>query len=309
MRILITGGTGFLGKHSVKLFCERGYRVRVLAREAIIPAEIATHSPDIEWVVGELSDKAILLKACQNCQSILHLAWSSVPQTAAQNPQNDVVNNLIGTLNLLEAGVAARVELFLFISSGGTVYGVPQQNPIHESHPMQPITPYGISKATIEHYLAFFNKKYGLDYRILRVSNAYGKYQNMDKPQGVIGHWLRAVVRQEPIQIWGDGHVVRDYVYVQDVAQALWQAATTPTVAQKTFNIGSGHGLSLHELAATVEKVTGLPLQLAFREARPDDVPQNVLAIDLAKQALNWTPKTPLELGLLQTWNWLKTIK
>ncbi|TAF35470.1 MAG: NAD-dependent epimerase/dehydratase family protein [Cytophagales bacterium] len=304
MRILITGGRGFLGKHALALLLEQGYQVRVLSRHQALPPEFVSKKAQIEWFVGDLSNKARLLAACADCEAVLHLAWSTVPHSAAEAPSLDVHQNVIGSINLLEASVSQGVKKFVFLSSGGTVYGVPQQSPISEEHHLQPITPYGISKATVENYVRFFERKHQLDCCILRVANAYGEYQNLDKRQGVIGHWLDSFARAEPIKIWGDGQIIRDFVYVRDVAEALLKALELQNAPVKTFNIGSGEGLSLNDLVKKMQLVTQQNTQIVYQEARPDDVPSNVLDIAAAREVLGWQPRISLQEGLQNTWNW-----
>jgi UDP-glucose 4-epimerase len=197
------------------------------------------------------------------------------------------------------------VRKLVFVSSGGTVYGVPHSTPVAEDHPTDPLSSYGIHKLTVEKYLALAHRLHGLDYRIVRPANLYGPRQRLDIAQGAVAVFLDRALRDQPIQIWGDGSVVRDYVYVADAVDAMLKAASFEG-AQRIFNLGSGKGASLNQLVAEIEQLLGRPVKVEHSEARVLDVPVNVLDASLAERLLGWRASTPLREGLRRTCEWLR---
>jgi UDP-glucose 4-epimerase len=174
--------------------------------------------------------------------------------------------------------------------------------------PTDPITAYGVAKLSVEKYLEIFRRRHGLDYRILRVGNIYGPYQTADKGQGVVAAFLARALAKTPLDIWGDGQVVRDYVFVSDVAEAIW-AAMRHAGQPRVFNIGGGTGASVLQIAAAIERLVGRPLQRRFHPARPVDVPISVLDHSLATNELGWKPAVNLEQGLTQALEWMRQFR
>jgi UDP-glucose 4-epimerase len=257
-------------------------------------------------VAGNFLDADAVRGAIAECDVVYHLVSATVPQTSNENPCFDVEVNLLGTLQLLDQMRQANVKKIIFSSSGGTVYGIPQEIPIKESHPTDPISSYGIVKLAIEKYLHLYWTLHGIDYRILRVSNAYGARQPITATQGAIAAFLGKAIAKEEIVIWGDGTVLRDYVYASDIAHAFLQASRYEGKL-KVFNIGSGHGHSLNDLIAAIESITQVPLQVKYLPGRPFDVPVNVLDTSRAKAHLGWEPKVRLEEGVFAAWQWMQT--
>ena len=228
-----------------------------------------------------------------------------MPQSSNESPIYDVQTNLIGTLRLLSIAAAQQVERILFISSGGTIYGAPKLIPIPEDHATNPEVSYGIVKLTIEKYLKLFKATHGLDYKVLRVSNPYGERQRVEAKQGAVSVFLSKALRKEPIEIWGDGSVVRDYIYVADVVEAFLRVMRYEG-AEDIFNIGSGVGKSLKQIIADIEELLGERIACRYLPPRSFDVQENVLDIFLAKQVLNWSPRTSFRNGLERTMIWLQ---
>jgi UDP-glucose 4-epimerase len=195
----------------------------------------------------------------------------------------------------------------VFVSSGGTVYGKPEIVPTPEFAPANPITAYGVSKLTIEKYLALYEYCHGLQYRVLRVANPFGPYQLGLRSQGVIAAFMRKALAGEPVEIWGDGSAIRDYLYVDDVVSAL-EAACTHAGDSRVFNIGSGVGRSLLDLIRTIETVSGLRIETHFKQGRPIDVPTSILDVQLAARELLWSPRIPFEQGMRATWEWISQV-
>jgi UDP-glucose 4-epimerase len=194
------------------------------------------------------------------------------------------------------------VERVIVTSSGGTVYGHAQMLPIPEDHPLLPIVPYGIAKSAIERYCAFYREQFDLDTRILRVANPYGPGQRVESGQGFIGTVYTRMLRGRSIELFGDGHTLRDFVYVGDVANAFVHVLHH-SGPERVFNVGSGEGTQLRDLLATIEDVTGRTIPTTFAPARSFDVTANVLDITRARQHLGWHPNVPLRTGLEWTWD------
>jgi UDP-glucose 4-epimerase len=205
---------------------------------------------------------------------------------------------------MLNAMVTKKVGKVVFISSGGTVYGSPKYLPIDESHPTEPQVSYGVTKLAIEKYLLIYQQLHGIKANILRVTNPYGERQRVETAQGAVGVFLSRALQDMPLDIWGDGSVTRDYIYVADVAEAFAKAVMYD--GQKSvFNISSGVGTSLNELIAVLERVTGKPIPRNYSPGRPFDVLTSVLDNTLAKQELGWQPRTSLEEGIAKTSVWM----
>jgi UDP-glucose 4-epimerase len=185
---------------------------------------------------------------------------------------------------------------------------VPRATPVAEDHPTEPISSYGIHKLMVEKYLRLAHHLQGLDYCILRPANLYGPRQRLDIAQGAVAVFLDRALREQPIRIWGDGSVVRDYVYVADAVDAMLRAARFEG-EPRIFNIGSGRGASLNELVAEIEQLLGRPVKVEHSAARAVDVPVNVLDASRAERHLGWRASTPLSEGLRRTCEWLRAAR
>jgi UDP-glucose 4-epimerase len=234
---------------------------------------------------------------------VIHLISTTLPKSSNDDPIFDVQSNVVSTLRLCDFAVDAGVRRIVFISSGGTVYGVPRHLPIREDHPTDPRVSYGIVKLAIEKYLALYHEQRGLGYVVLRVANPYGERQRVDVAQGAVAVFIDRALRDVPIEIWGDGSVVRDYIYIQDVASAFLRAVEydgPPCVV----NIGSGTGHSLNDLVARLESMLSRKVACRYLPARGIDVPRNVLDIARARETLQWSPSVGLDDGIARTLDW-----
>lgn len=302
--ILLTGGTGFIGSHIVEALLVQGHQLRVLTSSSSIHPNIHPYKGRLELLRGDFGNEQLMREYLSGVDYLIHVAWTTVPKTATENPIYDAQSNLIGGLHLLEAAVTAQVKKVIFISTGGALYGVPQYIPVDEIHPLQPISAYGTSKLSFERYLHFYYNNKGLDYSIFRIANAYGPRQNLTKNQGVIGIWLQRIKQQQPIEIWGNGSIIRDYIYVADVAQLIVQSLTYQGET-KIFNVGSGKGYSLNEILTVCQTISHKQSTVQYLEGRAFDVPVNILSIERVQKVLGWSPFTSLEEGVQATWNWL----
>lgn len=303
MKCVLLGGAGFMGSHLAERLLAAGHAVRVFDMHDRGYAQGASFR-GIEWVRGDFLDAGDVAAAIAGCPAVFHLVSTTLPSSSNQNPARDVADNIIGTLHLLEACRREGGHRIVFASSGGTVYGVPRSVPISEDHPTHPITSYGIGKLTIEKYLELYRHLHGVDYCVLRIANPFGERQRVATGQGAVTTFLHRAHRGEPIEIWGDGKVVRDYLYVGDVVDALARAMDHRG-ERRVLNIGSGVGRDLNDIVAAIERVVGRPVQKRHIPGRAFDVPANVLDIRAARAELGWRPTTPFEEGLRRTLRWI----
>jgi len=201
--------------------------------------------------------------------------------------------------------VTCNVRKLVFISSGGTVYGVPKYLPVDEMHPTDPIVSYGVIKLAIEKYLHIFEQMHGIKSITLRVANPYGERQRIETAQGAVGVFLHNAMNSLPIDIWGDGNVIRDYIHVSDVAAAFVKALEYDG-SQKVFNISSGVGISLNQLIDTLEKSLGKPIARRYLPSRPFDIPVSILSNELAQKELKWMPLISMQDGITRTAVWME---
>lgn len=305
-RCLVLGGKGFIGSHLVNALLDRGFLVRVFDRPSVALLQNEVRRSDVEWCDGDFASEADIGEVLLDCDICFHLVSTTLPKSSNADPIFDVETNLMGTLRLLNHAVKLGVRKIVFVSSGGTVYGTPLYLPIDERHPTNPLCSYGITKLSIEKYLGLYHQLHGLDYTVLRLSNPYGERQRIYASQGAVAVFLGKVLRGERVEIWGDGSVVRDYIYIGDVITALL-GAVDYRGTERVLNIGAGSGHSLNEVLAAIEQVTGCRADVHYTAGRPFDVPASVLSIERAKNALGWAPQTTFSEGIERMAQWLKT--
>lgn len=304
MKCLVTGGAGFIGSHVVETLLAHGHQVRVFDLPNISLSNLDNVTGMFEIVQGDFHNQRDLEEAFQDVQVVVHLVYTTLPGPSNENPIYDVESNVVGTLNLLEIARRHHVQKVIFSSSGGTVYGVPAQLPIPESHQTTPSCSYGITKLTIEKYLELYRHLYGLDYAVLRISNPYGERQRTEAVQGALAVFMGKVLAGDPITIWGDGSVARDYFYIKDLAVAFLKVVEQDTPS-KIYNIGSGRAYTLMDIMASIENVTGKEVHKVFEPSRKLDVQVNCLDVTRAKKELGWQAMVSLEEGVTRMWRWL----
>ena len=305
MKCTIFGGGGFIGSAIADRLLLDGHQLRIFERPRVDPYRKFRDSEHVEWMTGDLLSVHDVGAAIDGSDAVIHLVSTTLPKSSNDDPIYDVQTNLVATLQLLDAMVARKIGKMVFISSGGTVYGTPRYIPVDEVHPTEPEISYGIVKLAIEKYLQMYRRLHGINTTILRVANPFGERQRVETAQGAVGVFLHRALRSEPIEIWGDGSVTRDYVYIGDVVEAF-ASALTYSGSESVFNISSGAGTSLNELIALLEKLLGRPVERQYLPGRPIDVPVNVLCNALARRELGWEPKVPLYAGLEKTAIWMR---
>lgn len=296
MNILVLGGAGFIGRHLCAALAAAGNRVCAFDRP---PAHgIWPDIAGVRWLAGDFADQAAFAAVPAEADIVVHLISSSIPATSNVTPLCDLQHNVVATLGLLDTIVSRpRRPTVIFLSSGGTVYGIPRTIPIPEEHPTDPLCAYGIGKLAIEKYLALYQRLHGLEYRVLRPANPYGAYQSIHSGQGVIPAFLHKALRNEPLEIWGDGSVIRDYFHISDLVAAII-AAVEYRGGERIFNIGSGSGHSLNDLLGMIRELLGRDVACRYLPARACDVPVNILDTSRARTELGWQPLVPLSAGM-----------
>lgn len=299
MKILVTGGAGFIGSHVVDLLIEKGHEVVVVDdlstghRSNVNPAatfyQIDIRSPQ----VAEIFEK-------EQPQVIDHHAAQMDVRYSVENPLFDADVNVLGSINLIELARKFDIERFIYISTGGAVYGEPEYLPCDEDHPVNPICPYGASKHTVEHYLYMYQELYGLNYVILRYPNVYGPRQDPHGEAGVVAIFSGQMLTGDQVVINGDGEQERDFVYVGDCARANLLALSTENV-NSIFNLGYGKGTTINEIFANLKNISGYELSAKHGPAKVGETRRIFLEASKAEKELNWVPTIGLEAGLKET--------
>jgi UDP-glucose 4-epimerase len=298
--VLLIGGAGFLGTSLAARFSANGTKVGVLDR---IP--LAEPSTGVEQFTGELRDTHLLRRALSNFTKVVFLAHEARVAPSADPLPTNFLANIELLLIVLEEVREGNVEDFVLFSSGGAVYGKPERLPIREECPKNPCSPYGIAKLTMEKYVAMVAEQSHFRHLAIRPSNPYGPGQNFQAAQGIVAVAMARIAREEPIIIRGDGSATKDYIFINDFADACLRLVST-SGAEGPFNIGSGRGVRLLDLICEIENAVGKKAQLAFEPALPGDVAANILDISKIQRAIGWNPSTSIDSGIAQTWEWMR---
>ena len=299
MKILVTGGAGFIGSTVADHLLEHGHEVHILddlstGFEENVPSRAVFHRLDLR------SGEAHGLVRDGSFDAVCHHAAQMDVRRSVREPLFDADVNILGTVNLLEACRLGGVRRVVYASTGGAVYGEPEEIPVREDHPIRPICHYGISKHTAEHYLFLYRHLFGLDYVVLRYPNVYGPRQNPHGEAGVTAIFTLAYLSGRRPRINGDGMQLRDYVHVSDIARAnrLAIESRDPAVSGGIFNIGWGVGRSVRELDAILRGLVGTDLLPVFGPPLPEEILRIALDSTRAASVLGWTPSIPFESGL-----------
>lgn len=307
MRILITGGAGFIGSHVSDAMVSLGHQVAVLdnlstgSRENVNRAATFYHA--------DITDVGSVQRIFREFRPevVVHHAAQTNVRASVDRPLSDAQANVMGSLNLLSAAVANGCRKFVYASSGGAIYGEPESLPVREDHPIRPLSPYGVSKYTVEHYLHVYWLNHGLTYTILRYANVYGPRQKPSGEAGVVAIFGSRLNADQPCFIYGTGEAVRDFVYVQDVVEANVQALSKGDGV--AVNIGTGVGTSVNDLYEMLASAVGVGRRPIYAEARTGEVNSIYLDPSLAREALGWEPRVCLAEGLGRTLEWLRQMQ
>jgi UDP-glucose 4-epimerase len=297
--VVVLGGTGFLGREIARAFLASGNSVTVVAR----------HEPADRWnadlaaldvVRGDVGDTAMLAPLVDRADHVVYAVGTVLPAESNADPVADITSSLSPVLSLLEVLRHRTGTGLTYLSSGGTVYGNPREIPVGESSPCEPITSYGITKLTAEKYIAMYAKLYGVPARVLRVGNAYGPLQPSGRSQGIVGVVLASARSGKPVRVFGDGLTTRDYVHVEDVANATVALAEIPG-GPGVVNVGCGAGHTVLDVIDALKQVVGREVPVEHVPDRGFDVRSVVLDVSLLSSLISWEP-VPFTTGMERTW-------
>ncbi len=295
-QIMILGAAGFIGTNLTYRLSADGEDITCFDR----PGADMTHARicGAKVAQGSISDfSADDYSGLEGIDTLYHLVSTTCPTNSNMNIAAELEENILSSVRLLDACVKAGVGKVVFLSSGGTVYGREHDGVLSENDETSPISSYGIQKLVIEKYLYLYREMYGLDYRIVRLSNPYGPYQRPNGIQGLVSTCTWKALHDEPIEIYGDGSVVRDYIYIDDAVEGILNIAGDGS-AYRLYNLGSGHGTSVKEVLDTVSAVLGKELNIRYTPARKVDVPVNILDISRYEAEYGDPVSTDLEAGI-----------
>ncbi len=302
MRCLIIGGAGFIGSCVTWMLAETGRDVYVLGRH---PRPLHKLPPRATYISGDLKDRALLSAVLADASEVIDLAYSTVPKTSFDDPVHDILSNLPAGVILLQEAARTTLKKMVFVSSGGTVYGKANKLPIDEMHPTNPISPYGITKLTMEHYMSMFKILTGLPVAIARPGNAYGEDQSAFTGQGFIATAIQSILQGKKIDIFGKLGTVRDYLHVSDIARGIIAVMEYGDAGQ-VYNIGSGIGRNNLDVLNSIKPLAlaiGLNIEVNFLSERVFDVPANILSSKKLCSVSGWQPQITFEEGIKRVWD------
>ena len=298
---LVIGGAGFIGRHVTRLLCASGRAVVVLGRRATVDRDLA---PGCRYICGDYSDRAVLRQLLKPGCEVIDLAYSTVPKTSYDDPVFDLVSNLPTSVGLFQEAINAGVRRVVVVSSGGTVYGPTLDLPISEEHATMPVSPYGITKLTIDRYAMMFHHTAGLPVVVVRPANAYGEDQRAGTGQGFIATAIASVLDGREIEIYGPQGAIRDYIHVADVAAGI-VAALDHGDDGEIYNIGTQVGTSNARIIKMIEELAegqSIPVRTKVLPHRRFDVEANILDSSKLRQKSDWQSALPLAEGLQRIW-------
>ena len=307
MKIILLGAAGFIGTNLVvDLSKKLDNEITVVDRDKQYFKTLENmHFPNLRFIQSELTMDEDYEHLVEGQEIVYHLVSTTVPTTSNQHIAEELKANVVLSANLFEACVHQNVNKVVFLSSGGTVYGKESKCPLNEKTPTNPITSYGVQKITIEKLLYLYNYMYGLDYRIIRLANPYGPYQRPNGVLGAVTTFTYKALKGEEIQVYGDGSVVRDFIYIDDAVRGI-QKIVDGSDQHHTFNLGCGYGVSIKQVLETIERALDIKLNVKYTEARKVDVPVNYLDIKRFETAYGKLNPVSLEEGIKKTANFMR---
>lgn len=303
MKIIVTGGAGFVGSHLVDQLVQQGHEVAIIdhwkkEKKRFVPEGVMVKK------VGVESEEAYEFVQAFKPEAIIHLAAQiSVPHST-QEPLHDAKQNILGTINMLKAGEDAGVRRFINTSTCG-VYGDVKELPLQESSDTKPKSPYALSKKTGEEYGHYFDGRSKMNIVSVRPANLYGPRQQTVGEAGVIAIFMERAIRGEDLMVFGDGSATRDWLFVSDIVEAYIQLLHNEHISG-VLNLGTGVEKTVQQLCHAIEDAHGAKLNIVYKEERPGDIHKSYLNIDRAKEEMDWQPKITFEEGILKTYQWFK---
>lgn len=307
MNILLLGAAGFIGTNlTIKLAEETDNNITLIDKRKTYFSNLEKFRlKNIKVAESDFELDMDFDPLFAGQDVIYHLVSTNVPSTSNQHISQELTANIIFTANLLEAAVRCHVKKIVFISSGGTVYGKEAGCPLKEDTPTNPISSYGVQKITIEKLLYLYRYLYGLDYRVIRLGNPYGPYQRPDGILGAVTTFTYKALKKEEIVVYGDGTVIRDYIYIDDAIRGMLNIADGQN-QYRTFNLGCGCGTSIKDVLQTIGRVLDMPLNIVYKQGRTVDVPISFLDISRYEKAYGPLHPISLEEGIRKTASFMK---
>ena len=302
MKIMVTGGAGFIGSNLVDSLIERGDEVLIV--DNLSTGFRENLNPRAKFYQTDIRDAGEIKRIfdTERPKFIFHLAAQIDVRKSIENPVFDAECNILGSLNLMLEAVAQGVEKFIYISTGGAVYGEPLMLPLSEDHPVNPECNYGISKHAVEHYLYQYQLNFNLKYTVLRLPNVYGPRQNPLGEAGVNAIFIHEMLKGSTPTIFGDGEQLRDYVYVGDIVSAC--IAAMDKGDNEIYNIGSGFGTSVNKIYSELQEIIDFKFEPIYASPRKGEIYRIYLDASKAKEELGWQPEVPFGEGLERTVEW-----
>lgn len=301
MRTLVLGAAGFIGTNlAIKLAEDENNWITLVDKKIEYFTNINKYSfPNVK-IKAATFDDPVDFSYLEGQDVVYHLVSTNVPTTSNQYISRDIETNVLFSSNLFNACVKYNVKKVVFLSSGGTVYGKEAKCPLPENTPTNPISSYGLQKITIEKLLYLYNYMYGLDYRIIRLANPYGPYQRPNGVLGAVTTFTYKALKGEEIQVYGDGSVVRDFIYIKDAVRGILNIVNGEN-KHHTFNLGCGYGTSIKDVLNTIEEVLDIKLSVVYTQGRAVDVPVNYLDITRYEKYYGSLNPIPLNEGIKKT--------
>jgi UDP-glucose 4-epimerase len=305
VKVLVTGGAGFIGSSIVDSLVEQGHEV--VAVDNLVTGFTRNVNPSAKFYNLSIGDEKLAdVFAAEKPDAVNHHAAQMDLRKSVAEPIFDAQQNILGSLNVILNSVRHGVRKFVYASSGGAIYGEPRRLPLDEEHPINPLSQYGVSKHTVEHYLYLYARQHGLTYVALRYSNVYGPRQNPHGEAGVIAIFARLMLAGKVPTIFGSGEQTRDYVYVDDVVRANMLALERGE--NTAYNIGTGVETSVNQIFASLAQALGYRGSASYAPGPPGEVQRCCLAWGKAQRELGWRPRVALNEGILNTINHLKSL-
>lgn len=307
MKILLLGAAGFIGTNlTIELAKKTEDEITLVDRsKAFFKPIVSMNLKNVHILEADLTVDMDFDSILKDQEVVYHLVSTTVPTTSNQHISQELVSNVIFSANLFEACIRCDVKKVVFVSSGGTVYGKEVDCPLKEKTATNPISSYGVQKITIEKLLYLYRYMYGLDYRIIRLANPYGPYQRPNGVLGAVTTFTYKALKGDEITVYGDGSVVRDFIYIDDAIRAIMKIVNGEN-KHRTFNLGCGYGTSIKQVLETIEEALGIKLNVSYLEGRKVDVPVNYLDISRYEKYYGALNPISLEDGIRKTADFMK---
>lgn len=305
MKVIVFGGAGFIGTNlAIELVKNPENEITLVDKSESFFRHINELNLRVNIKEMDFSENTDFDSLLSGQDIVYHLVSSTVPTTSNQHIADELKSNVVVTACLLDACVRTSIKKVVFVSSGGTVYGKESGGALKESTPTNPISSYGVQKITIEKLLYLYKYMFGLDYRIIRLANPYGPYQRPNGILGAVTTFTYKALKKEPITVFGDGSVIRDFIYIDDAINGILNIVEGDS-HYKTFNLGCGYGTSIKQVLGTVQEALGIEMDINYKPGRMVDVPENFLDISRYESVHGKLDPLPLKDGIVKTANFM----